>query len=163
MKDRALRWPIGVTLVLGAVVASNIWVAVKAGSDPSFAIEPDYYKKAVAWDSAMAQERANSALGWRVASSLSSYSRDSGAALRVTVTDSAGHPVRGARVTVAAMFNARASSVFTAQLEPDGHDAYITRLPVDRAGVWELRFDLTRNADRFTTVARMEATRGSSP
>jgi nitrogen fixation protein FixH len=162
-KDRGLRWPVAITLVLGTVVAANIWVAMKAGSDPSFAIEPDYYKKAIAWDSAMSQARTNAALGWRVAPSLAAFSADSGAALRVVVTDADGRPVRDARVTVEAMFNARASVVFTAQLLPDGHDAYVTQLPVDRAGVWEMRLDMTKDGARFMTVARLDAVRGSNP
>lgn len=161
MNDRALRWPVGITLVLLSVVASNIWVAVKASSDPSFAIEPDYYRKAVAWDSAMAQERVNAALGWRVASSLSAFSADSGAAFRVTVTDATGHPVHGARVIVAAMYNARASDVFTTQLLTDGRDGYVGRLPVHTAGVWEMRLDISGSAGRFTTTARLEAKRGA--
>ena len=43
-------WPIAITGVLAATVAANIWVAKIASDDPSFAIEQDYYRKAITWD-----------------------------------------------------------------------------------------------------------------
>ena len=33
---RGAWWPIGVATILGATVAGNVWLAVVAGSDPSF-------------------------------------------------------------------------------------------------------------------------------
>ena len=61
-----MGWPIGVTVILGATIAVNLWVMKIANSDPSFAIEPDYYRKAVHYDSTMAQQRLNASLGWGV-------------------------------------------------------------------------------------------------
>ena len=39
---RGIGWPIAVTAILGATVAANIWVAVIANDDPSFAVEHDF-------------------------------------------------------------------------------------------------------------------------
>ena len=63
---RGSWWPIGITAVLATTVAANVWVATIASDDPSFAIEPDYYAKAIAWDSTLAQARTNATLGWRL-------------------------------------------------------------------------------------------------
>lgn len=156
---KGMGWPIGVTVVLATVVAANIWVAVKANSDPSFAIEPDYYKKAVAWDSSMAQDRHNTALNWSLNPVLGTFGSDSGATLRVRITDAAGVAIRNATVHVAALYNARAGTIYTATLAADGAGGYAGALPVHHAGQWELRFDVTRGADRFTSTARVEAVR----
>lgn len=157
MKGRA--WPIGVALALAAVVVVNIRVAMIAARDPSFAIEPDYYRKAVAWDSAMAQSRANRQLRWTLTQRLAPFTDARGAALAVELTDADGAPISDASVTVSALHVARASDISTATLEPSPGGGYTTVLPVHRAGQWELRFEATRGADRFTALARVHAVR----
>jgi hypothetical protein len=159
----ALRWPIGISLVLASVVALNIWVAIKAGSDQSFAIEPDYYRKAVAWDSAMAQDRANLKLRWHITAVLSPVIHDT-ATLRASITDASGVPVSGADVRVTAMFNARANEAVSMRLAPAASDsAYEAVLAVAHRGVWELRFLVTRGDERFTINTRVEALAASAP
>lgn len=160
---KGLGWPIGMAAILGLVIVVNVWVAVLANRDPSFAIEPDYYAKAVAWDSSMAQARHNFALNWSLTPTLGAFAADRGATLRVRLTYSSGAAIHGAHIRVAALYNARASTVYTATLGPDGADAYAVTLPVRHAGEWELRFDVTRGAERFTATARVEAIPTGSP
>jgi hypothetical protein len=159
---KGMGWPIGVVAVLVTVVVANIWVAVKANSDPSFAIEPDYYKKAVAWDSSMAQDRQNSTLHWSLVPVLGAFGTDSGATLRVRLTDATGTAIHNATVHVAALYNARAGTIYSATLTDDG-DGYAALLPVHHAGQWELRFDVQRGLDRFTVISRVEAVPASTP
>ena len=155
---RGLGWPIGMAVILVLTVAANVGMITLANDDPTFAVEPDYYQKAVRWDEAMAQERANDALGWRLEPSLS-LAPDAPARLLVHVTDAAGAPLTGAVLTVQAMHNARAAQVFAATLAPtDVAGAYRAELPLRRAGQWELRFEVTRGAERFTARSRVEAT-----
>jgi hypothetical protein len=154
---RGAGWPIAVALVLALTVGANIWVAVVASNDPSFAIEPDYYRKAVAWDSAMAQSTENRRLGWRVESSLDAYTRNGGTTLRVQLLDSTGAPIRGATVNVAALYNARAGHVLNTSMTADSPSGYAAHLAVAHRGSWELRFDIHRGAERYTSVARVEA------
>ncbi|HUX33234.1 MAG TPA: FixH family protein [Gemmatimonadaceae bacterium] len=153
---RGSGWPIGVVVILAATVGLNLWVYRVANDDPSFAIEPNYYQKAVDWDSTMAQERRNLALGWRVSPTLAAFSARDGARLQVTLTDASGAAIRGATVKVAAFFNARANDVVDTTLVSDS-TGYGGRLPVTRGGVWELRFDVTRGRERFTSTSRVEA------
>lgn len=153
---RGTLWPIGVATILAATVTANIWLMVVANDDPSFAIERDYYTKAVQWDSTMAQERRNAALRWRLEPSLAAYSMRDGALLHVTLTDSSGAAIPDATVTVAALYNARANAIIDRTLARD-RAGYSVRLPVRHRGAWELRFDVRRGPERFTTVARVDA------
>ncbi|HEY9227934.1 MAG TPA: FixH family protein, partial [Gemmatimonadaceae bacterium] len=136
-------WPYGIAAVLTLTVAANVALYYVAGRDPSFAIEPNYYAKALAWDSTLAQARRNQAFGWRVTPALAAFSRESGGArLSITVTDSAGTPIAGAVVRVYALYNARAGTVLESALRSD-RDGYSTHLAVTHSGQWELRFDVT--------------------
>ncbi len=157
---RGTLWPIGIAAILSATVAANIWLAVVAGGDPSFAIEPNYYQKGVQWDSTLAQAERNAALGWRIEPSLAAFTTRGGAVLRVALTDSTGAAIDDATITVAALFNARAGSVLDATLVHDTA-GYSVRLPVRHGGQWELRFAVSRGGQRFTAVSRIEATRAS--
>lgn len=154
---RATLWPIGLAGVLTLTVAGNVALYLVARDDPSFAIEPDYYAKAIAWDSTIAQARRNDTLGWRLTPTLEEFGRD-GARLHVTLTDSTGRRIPDAVVNVSAMYVARAGHVLASTLERDD-DGYSTRLAVHDGGQWELRFDVTRGSDRFTAISRVEAMR----
>jgi hypothetical protein len=154
MKRGAL-WPLGIAAILTLTVGANIALYAVAGDDPSFAIEPDYYAKAVAWDSTMAQATRNAALGWHIAPSLAPFTKQ-GARLTAALVDSTSTRIGGARVIVSAVYVARAGTVFTDTLAADG-DGYSGILPVAHAGQWELRFDVTRGTDRFTATARVDA------
>jgi len=160
---RGLGWPVGVVITLAAVVAANIGLVIVARSDPSFVIEPDYYAKAVAWDSTLAQQRRNSELGWSISPDLRPFTRSGDATLRVRLTDATGKDVDGATVEVAALFNARAGDVRTATLSADSTGGYVTAIPVNHAGIWQLRFTVVRGADRFTHETRVEAVRDGAP
>ena len=153
---RGIGWPIAVTAILGATVAANIWVAVIANDDPSFAVEHDYYRKAVQWDSTMVQARENEQLGWRIEPKLAPMGGRDGSTLSVTLTDGSGAPIRDAKIDVAAFFNARADSVVHAELRAAGA-SYDARLPIHHAGAWELRFDVHRGREHFTNTARIDA------
>jgi len=148
-------WPISLAGVLAATVAANIWVAVIANDDPSFAIEPDYYRKAVEWDTTLAQGRHNASLGWRLTPTMGAIAADGSTLLSAQLTDSAGSAISGAVVRVIALAVARASDVHDVTLAPSGAGTYAVRLDARRAGEWELRFDATRGGEHFTQVSRV--------
>ena len=156
---RGIGWPIGVAAILAVTVGVNIWVAIIAGDDPSFAIEKDYYKKAITWDSTMAQERVNQRLGWHLVPTLGRVQSKGQTPLSVTLVDSSGVAISDATITVSALYNARAANVLTAQLTRDA-SAYEVQLPIAHAGEWELRFDVRRGTERFTAVTRVDAISG---
>jgi len=160
MRDGRL-WPWGLGLVLAVTIAGNFWVMHVARSDASFAVEPDYYQKALAWDSTRAQEARNDALGWRLEAGLVP-SGDGRARLDVSLRDAAGAPVAGATVAVEATHNARAADVVRATLDPDPAGGYTAELGAGRPGLWQLRFEVSRGAERFTATLRRDTSRGAA-
>ncbi|MEO7458091.1 MAG: FixH family protein [Gemmatimonadaceae bacterium] len=155
-KDRV--WPTIIVLVLSGYVVFGIAAARLASSDPNFAIEPDYYRKAVTWDSTLAQDRANVRLGWRVTPLLAEIG-PSGAELSLVLSDSGGAPVRGASMRVEARQVAHADDVLQVALEPREAGVYAARVPMTRTGLWELRVDARRGAEHLTANIRMDASR----
>jgi hypothetical protein len=159
---RSSWWPIAVVAILALTVGANFWIYYVANDDQGIAIEPDYYQKAVAWDSTMAQARANRSLAWIVTPSLAAFTPHDGADLRVTLTDSTGAAISDATVTVSAFYNARAGEVSGATLAARA-GGYETRLPVHHGGLWELRFDVRRGTVHFTSTSRVEAVPAAGP
>ena len=155
---RGILWPVAVAAILLLTVSANVAVYALANDDPSFAVEPDYYRRALRWDDEMAQARANAALGWRLAPALGPMG-ETGAALVARLADSAGAALEGATVKVRGAHTGRASDVLSATLaaSPDAPGAYAAVLPVRRAGQWELRFDVRWRGQHFTATRRVEA------
>lgn len=154
---RGMQWPIGIALVLALTVASNVWMAIVASSDEAFAVEPDYYRKAVHFDDEMALRAESARLGWSVQPELRLGSPSAPGTLTVVVRDAAGAPVNGATVELLAMHNARASHQLAATLAFAGDGRYEAPLAAERPGEWELRLTVTRGGERFATRARVDA------
>ena len=152
---RVPAWPVGIVVVLLLFAAGNIQMMRLASADPSFAVEPDYYRKAVAFDSTMAQQRRNADLGWIVTAAIDRETIP--ATVSVRLADGTGQPVRDAKVRIDARFNARANDVLTADLTETAPGTYTGRLGVKFAGEWEVRVDAVRAADHFTASARTQA------
>ena len=156
---RGLCWPIAVTGILATTVAANIWVMMIASDDPSFAIEADYYRKALAWDTTLAQAARNAALGWHLTPEMGPIGNDGRAVLTARLTDSLGAAIPNAVVKVSAVPVVRATEVREATLVAADAGRYSARVDARRSGQWELRFDATVGAERFTQVSRVEVAR----
>lgn len=158
----SVRWPLGITAILAATIAGNLVVLRVASDDPSFAVEPDYYRRAVGWDSTMAQARASAALGWRVTPAVTPLLAGAPATVTLVVSDRDGAPVTGATVAVEALFNARANDRHTATLAEVAPGRYAAPLPLAWAGVWELRVRVRGTApdQAFRAVERVTVVRG---
>ncbi len=153
-------WPWLVAALLLFTAGFQGWLLYAATHDPSMSIEPDYYRKAVAWDSRMAQDSVNRSLGWRAVASLGAVGPD-GAGLTLVLTDDAGAPVSGARVRVTGIHNLDGARHVRGALAEAGSGAYAARLPFDRAGLWELQVEALRGHDRFTVSLRTDAVAGA--
>jgi nitrogen fixation protein FixH len=152
----ATLWPLGVVAALALTVGANLWVLHLAGDRDAAVVEPDYYRKALAWDSTLAQQARDRALGWRVAADLGPLARDGRARVAVRLLDRDGHAVRAAAVALEAVHNLDAARPRRATLAPDG-DGYAAEVPLGRPGLWELRLDVRRGADHFVTCLRRDA------
>jgi len=147
----------GIAIVLAVTMAANITLAIVASRDEAFAVEPDYYRKAVHFDDEMALRAASIRLGWNVQPTLRLAHPGTPGALGVRVTDASGKPLTGATVKVLAMHNARASHLLQATLSEVGEGRYATSLDARRPGAWELRFTVTRSNEVFATTVRLDA------
>lgn len=147
-------WPLAVVGVLAVTVIANAAMLLVAGDPSQRAIEPDYYRKAVAWDSTLAERARSAALGWTLDARLEPAA--GGARLRVSLADAAGAPLAGARVRVTALHNLEADRPTVADCGESTPGAYEASLPLRRAGLWELRVEAVRGAERFTTSLRRE-------
>ncbi len=155
---RARVWPVIVTGVLALTVGANIWIAVIASADPSFAIEEDYYARAVQHDLLRAQAARSERLGWELALS-AEPGGDAGARLTAVLRDSTGAPVRDATVRVRVRRVARSQHAEPALLEPAG-DAYTAVVPMRAAGLWDVEVEARRGPARFVAQRRLDLAAG---
>jgi nitrogen fixation protein FixH len=146
-------WPLLLGGLLASGVGANVYFMCRALGDPSFAVEPDYYAKAIAWDAHQAQTKENADLGWSVTLSVAAADRGTGRAQVVlTLADRAGNRLPGAIVGLTAFHNARAAEVVTANLSETAQHDYIAEMPVVRPGLWEFRVVAERGQETFTAI-----------
>lgn len=153
---RLRAWP-GMIFVLLGVNAGVVGVTIYAAvTDRSFAVEPEYYRRALEWNQTARQRERNAALGWAVeVASLTPR----GAALHVgvRVKDRGGAPVSGAQVAVLAFAETRAGCRYEATLAEGEAGAYTGDLPATEpaGGLWQVRVAVSRGGDLYTAaVAR---------
>jgi len=149
------RWPTTIVIVLVIQIGFGIWMARVAGNDPNFAIEPDYYERAVNWDSTMAQSRRDKALGWQATATL--RRRDSYVTiLTLQLVDSTGTAIIDAdSVTAEALAVAHAGQIDRLVLLR-GRDGYSAPIDAATSGLWEVQLRAIRGADIFTAKLRIE-------
>jgi nitrogen fixation protein FixH len=144
------QWPLLIVALLVGGAGANLGLMLAATGDASFAVEPDYYQKALHWDETMAQEARNAALGWTIAVVFERAAQPGAVKLTARVDDRTGHAIEGAHVAVEAFHSARARRVLRATLTAAAAGRYSATLPLDRPGLWELRLRVERGDQVFT-------------
>jgi nitrogen fixation protein FixH len=148
-------WPTAIVAVLVTQICFGIWMARVAGNDPNFAIEPDYYARAVNWDATMEQSRRDKALGWQASVAMTRAGGRT-ATLRLVLVDSTGGPITTADSVIAeALAVAHAGQIDRLVMVRDGA-GYVAPVPAANAGLWEVRIRAARGADVFTAKLRTE-------
>jgi nitrogen fixation protein FixH len=153
---RGIGWPIGVTVILGLTISANIWLIRVASADPSFAVEERYYQRALDWDHELAQRATNARLGWNLEARVSAIEPGSGASLGADLRDATGAPIADATVAARVVHVGRAGQPVDVVLKRDSSGAYRAHVPLERPGLWELRFEVQRGTDRFTAIERVD-------
>jgi nitrogen fixation protein FixH len=151
-----MQWPIGIAIVLSVTVVANLVVMRIANSDPSFAVEPDYYQKAVDFDSTRAHENASAQLGWMSTTTITFDEHTDTAWVTVILHDATHTAVEHAVVAVDALPVARANDVLHATLSETTPGVYRAPLPVPRGGLWDVHVNATRDTARYLTTTRVE-------
>lgn len=142
---------LGITLIVGVLT----WFI--ANTDPSFAVEPDAYRKGLAWDQSVAQSRENERLGWKWAwVAPPGLAADGSLALRLTLRDAAGQVLPDAKVDVEAIPVARANDRVKQTLKGQGEGRFEGQVPQGRSGLWEFRFEAQSGGARFTWTDKRE-------
>lgn len=151
MTLRNLLWPSFVFFIIALCLTGTGSLIYFATSDPTFAVEPDYYQKALAWDQTARQREASKALGWEIDANVPAETSPAGAHHVVArFTARSGEIIAGAAVACSAFSNAHASQRHELSfLETDpGH--YRAELPIGARGLWHLIFTAQRGSESFT-------------
>lgn len=139
-------WP---AAIVGLLAMNMVIVGITvfyATTDPSVAVEPNYYDKAVHWDQAAAQEQVNHRLGWRIDVSVSTPGM-----LTVKVADASGTAVDEAQIEIVAFHNARSGDRQLLHPESQGAGVYAAPIRIDMDGDWHFRVKVHRASDTFTS------------
>ena len=150
---RSWLWPGAIIGLLCVHAVGMVVVVFIATRDPSFAVEPNSYRKAVAWDSSRARVQASAQLGW-TASVKAQRDVDPLGRRRVTceLKDKQGLPVAAATVRLEVFHHARAADRQQVTLSPEDHGVYSAWVPMKRTGTWEIRVSARRGGELFSTV-----------
>jgi nitrogen fixation protein FixH len=149
--------------LLGSMLCGLGTLAFIAMDDPSFALESNYYEKAVHWDRAQAEARDSRALGLRLALLQPlSIAANGEVDLVVSVQDRQGAPYRGAAAELEAFPNAFATRVQRVSLHEMSPGVYRAKLAHGVSGLWELRFRVTQSASHFRQVMRVDVIKGDA-
>jgi nitrogen fixation protein FixH len=148
---RHLLWPLLIAALLAGHVLAVLVMVYVATRDRSFAVEPDYYQKALHWDDIAAQGRENARLGWKLAIEVSGSTTPLGErTVSCRLSDGAGKPLEGAVIDMIAFAHARAGQWLSGVMEPQGVGVYGTTLHLRRKGLWEFRLVVRRGSDTLT-------------
>lgn len=150
------RWAYAPWLLLGGLLSIQAVLYSLSTSDPGFAVEPDYYAKAVNWDAQRAQTRRNEELEYTAVLQVFPARRHEESTMSLTVNDASSAPVTKRRVTLTAFANARAAAQQSLSLSETAPGVYSSRFRLDREGIWEFRVSVERGAEVFTYKTQQE-------
>jgi nitrogen fixation protein FixH len=150
-RKKGWQWPWIVGGLMAVVIGANLILMYVAISDPSFAVEEDYYQKALDWDDKRAQDVTNVELGWSLELDVANTrSADGTIGLTARLIEADGKPISDAVIHLQTFHNARAAYILESDFRRDGDGRYSASLPMRRPGLWEFRFEVTRAGRRFT-------------
>lgn len=147
----AKLWPAALVGALALTVIGNIWL-LRAATDQTLGLEPDYYARAVSWDSTLAQRETNARLGWQASGVLTTES-DGKATLTIQFTDQASQAITDPACTVEIIPVAWADRATTASMIST-QDACTLSTTLAYPGLHEIRVTTTAGGQRFSAILR---------
>lgn len=153
-KRRPSLWPGLIFALIGLNVSIVAITIIAATSDKSFAIEPGYYDQAMHWNDHAAAKASSDLLGWTVSFRITRSTTHSDPShqmpmLVAAIADRNGAPVENATLTAAIFHNARSSDRYPLDFRALTTGQYAALAPIDRLGVWQIRFKATRAGQTF--------------
>jgi len=154
-KGRWWPWMLALLLISGS--AFNLFMVSMALNDPSFAVETNYYKKALRWDQTMAEKRKSEQLGWTIKAKAKPQIANRKAMIQVEaqIFDRKGKIVKGAHVSLEAFHNGRSKRRFHKDLGRT-NDVHKVTINSYRSGLWVFHYTVLRGKQRFMQVIRQE-------
>lgn len=150
-------------LLLGSMLLGLGTLAYIAIDDPHFALEPNYYDKAVHWDRAQSEARDGAALGLALTLTKPlALAMDGTLEVEVRITDHERALLSPAVVQLEAFPNAYASRVEQVTLSEVSPGVYRARLRGHAHGLWELRFTVAKGNLRFHESIRRDVAKGDA-
>jgi nitrogen fixation protein FixH len=163
LSRRGAVWAWVPALLLGSMLLGLGVLAYIATDDPHFALEPNYYDKAVHWDRTQREARDSEALGFQLALPTTlALSADGTLELELRVTDRERAALSSAAIEVEAFPNAYASRVEHVTLREAAPGVYRGRLRGQARGLWELRFRITAGGLHFHQSLRRDVVKGDA-
>jgi nitrogen fixation protein FixH len=147
-QKRSRLWPGMIFGLIGLnffVVGVTVYAA--SARRASFAVEPDYDRKALHWEESTRQAARNAELGWNI-----SVERIGDGKLAVGLLDKAGKVIKGAGIEVEAFHHARAGKRLSVSLSQAADGNYEGDLAVDIPGLWDFRFTVRHEKETFTAT-----------
>jgi nitrogen fixation protein FixH len=151
------RWAWIVVGLLGVQMAGVVVMMRIAKDDAGFAVEPDYYEKAVRWDETARARASAERLGWGAAATLGPVIGAEGEReLRVRL-DGAGAGLTGATVRAEVFPHARSGQRSRVELVELEGGEYAARVAAVRGGLWEVRLEITKGGGAAQLSCTVEA------
>jgi nitrogen fixation protein FixH len=150
-------------LLLGTMLLGLGTLAVIATDDPHFALEPNYYDKAVHWDRTQRERRDSAALGLELTLTKAlAQAADGTIEIELRVESRERAPLQSAAIELEAFPNAYASRIERVKLLETAPGVYRARLKGQARGLWELRFDIVKGPLRFQQSLRRDVGKGDA-
>ncbi|MEM9065182.1 MAG: FixH family protein [Planctomycetota bacterium] len=143
-----ILWPLGVIGMLVVSLSVCTITVIAATSDSGFAIEDDYYAKAVAWDDTAFQRAKNDALGWTVDAVISPDG-----VVRMTLLNAEGEPISDARIHAVVFHHAARGDAEDVTFSAAAHAGHYTaHITAPRHGLWQIRAIIRAQGEIFTST-----------
>lgn len=163
LSRRGTLWAWVPALLLSSMLLGLGVLTYIAIDDPHFALERNYYDKAVHWDRSQREARDSEALGFQLALPTTlALSADGSLELELRVTDRERAALSSAVVELEAFPNAYASRVERLTLRETLPGVYRGRLAGRVHGLWELRFRVSKGDRHFQQSIRHDVVKGDA-
>jgi nitrogen fixation protein FixH len=160
---RGAVWAWVPALLLGSMLLGLGVLAYLAIDDPHFALEANYYDKAVHWDRTQREARDSAALGLQLMIPKALVvAADGTVEVELRVNDRQQVPLSGAVVELEAFANAYASQIERVPLREASPGVYRGRFKARARGLWELRFEIATPSSRFRQSLRRDVGKGDA-
>ncbi|TWT82665.1 FixH [Planctomycetes bacterium CA13] len=144
----ALRWGGFVVGLLTLQVIVGVVAIILATNDPSAAVLPDYYDKALHWDNQKEAEAASRELGWKF--TLLAMQEGDKTGIQGQLKDGDGSPISIASGTLELYHHSRASQIDKITLPPSSQGTFGISGCLPQDGLWQANLDVTdANGKRF--------------